>query len=81
MLPYEEFVALQEVLADYEDLVDLRAANEGDAPSSIPLSKSSASSVHNSQATRLPIIFARLESRALVLFRWSPAMPFHQADT
>ena len=34
VLPYEEFVALTEALADYEDLRDLRAAKaaEGDAP-------------------------------------------------
>lgn len=40
VLPYEEFVALQEVLADYEDLVDLRTAKdaEHDAPS-IPISE------------------------------------------
>lgn len=40
VLPYEEFVALQAILADYEDLLDLRAAkdNEHDAPS-VPLSE------------------------------------------
>ncbi|HKY27758.1 MAG TPA: hypothetical protein VJM12_07425 [Pyrinomonadaceae bacterium] len=40
VLPYEEFVVLQEILADYEDLLDLRAAkhNEHDAPS-VPLSE------------------------------------------
>ena len=34
VLPYEEFVALQEWLADVEDLLDLRDAKEaeGDAP-------------------------------------------------
>jgi hypothetical protein len=34
VLPYEEFVALQEWLADVEDLLDLRAAKgaEEDAP-------------------------------------------------
>ncbi len=34
VLPYEEFVALQEWLADIEDLLDLRAAKdaEKDAP-------------------------------------------------
>jgi hypothetical protein len=34
VLPYEEFVALQEWLADIEDLLDLRAAKEAeqDAP-------------------------------------------------
>ena len=26
VLPYEEFAALRELLADYEDLIDLRAA-------------------------------------------------------
>lgn len=35
VLPYEEFVMLQELLADAEDLVDLRAAKAeaGDEPS------------------------------------------------
>ena len=28
VLPYEEFVALQEILSDYEDLLDLRAAKK-----------------------------------------------------
>lgn len=39
VLPYEEFIALQEILSDYEDLIDLRTAKdeEHDA-SSIPLS-------------------------------------------
>ena len=34
VLPYEEFEALQEVLADAQDLIDLREAKEaeGDAP-------------------------------------------------
>jgi len=34
VLPYQEFVALQEWLADAEDLLDLRAAQkeEADAP-------------------------------------------------
>jgi hypothetical protein len=34
VLPYEEFLALQEWLADIEDLLDLRAAKEAeqDAP-------------------------------------------------
>jgi hypothetical protein len=34
VLPYEEFLALQEWLADVEDLLDLRAAKEAeqDAP-------------------------------------------------
>lgn len=36
ILPYEEFIALQELLADAQDLTDLREAvkAEGDAPSS-----------------------------------------------
>ena len=40
VLPYEEFVALQEILSDYEDLLDLNAAKdeEQDVPS-IPLSE------------------------------------------
>ncbi|NER33731.1 MAG: type II toxin-antitoxin system Phd/YefM family antitoxin [Oscillatoria sp. SIO1A7] len=35
ILPYEEFLALQELLADLEDLMDLRAAKqeEGNSPS------------------------------------------------
>jgi hypothetical protein len=35
ILPYEEYLALQEWLADIEDLLDLRAAKEAehDAPS------------------------------------------------
>lgn len=35
VLPYEEYLALQEFLADVEDLMDLRAAKqeEGDAAS------------------------------------------------
>lgn len=38
VLPYEEFVALQELLADAEDILDLREAKrlEGDAPT-VPL--------------------------------------------
>jgi hypothetical protein len=38
VLPYEEFVAIQQALADAEDLVELRAAKkeEADAPG-IPL--------------------------------------------
>ena len=38
ILPYEEFAAIQEALADAEDLVELRAAKkeEADAPA-IPL--------------------------------------------
>lgn len=40
VLPYEEFVALQEWLADIEDLLDLRSAkeSEGDAPT-VPLAE------------------------------------------
>ena len=40
VLPYEEFVALQEWLADVEDLLDLRAAKESehDAPT-VPLAE------------------------------------------
>jgi len=30
VLPYEEFIALQEWLADVEDLLDLRAAKEAE---------------------------------------------------
>ena len=39
VLPYEEFLAIQERLEDYEDLKDLREAKavEGDAPTK-PLS-------------------------------------------
>ncbi len=35
VLPYEEYAALEEMLADYEDLLDLRAAKrqESDQPS------------------------------------------------
>ena len=29
-LPYEVFVALQEILSDYEDLLDLRAAKDAE---------------------------------------------------
>lgn len=38
VLPYDEFVKLQEMLEDYEDLLDLRSAkrDDSDAPS-IPL--------------------------------------------
>ena len=34
VLPYEEFLALQEILADAEDILDLRAAKkeDGEAP-------------------------------------------------
>lgn len=40
VLPYEEFVALQEWLADIEDLLDLRAAKdeELDAPT-VPITE------------------------------------------
>jgi hypothetical protein len=40
VLPYEEFVALQEVLADAADLIDLREAkvDEASAPT-VPLSE------------------------------------------
>lgn len=31
VLPYEEFVALQELLADAEDILDLRAAKKKEA--------------------------------------------------
>jgi len=31
VLPYEEFIALQELLADAEDLLDLRRAKEEEA--------------------------------------------------
>lgn len=31
VIPYEEFEALQELIADMEDLIDLRAAKEEDA--------------------------------------------------
>ncbi|MEZ2230502.1 type II toxin-antitoxin system prevent-host-death family antitoxin [Microcoleus sp.] len=31
VIPYEEFEALQELIADLEDLMDLRAAKEEDA--------------------------------------------------
>lgn len=38
VLPYDEFVKLQELLEDYEDLLDLRAAKRDDSEdSSIPL--------------------------------------------
>jgi PHD/YefM family antitoxin component YafN of YafNO toxin-antitoxin module len=30
VLPYEEFAALRDLLEDYEDLLDLRAAKESD---------------------------------------------------
>lgn len=40
VLPYEEFIALQEWLADVEDLLDLRSAKdaEHDAPT-VPLAE------------------------------------------
>jgi hypothetical protein len=40
VLPYEEFVALQEILADAADLIDLREAkvDEASAPT-VPLSE------------------------------------------
>jgi PHD/YefM family antitoxin component YafN of YafNO toxin-antitoxin module len=38
VLPYEEFAALRELLDDYEDLLDLRAAKrEEDSEASMPL--------------------------------------------
>lgn len=38
VLPYEEFAALRELLDDYEDLLDLRAAKtEEHSEASIPL--------------------------------------------
>ncbi|MHC5542646.1 type II toxin-antitoxin system Phd/YefM family antitoxin [Singulisphaera rosea] len=38
VLPYEEFVALQEFLADAADLIDLREAKAGEASSpTVPL--------------------------------------------
>ena len=38
VLPYDEFVKLQELLEDYEDLLDLRAAKQDDnGGPSIPL--------------------------------------------
>ena len=40
VIPYEEFVALQEVLADAADLIDLREAKANEATAaSIPLSE------------------------------------------
>ena len=40
VLPYEEYEALKELLADYQDLLDLRAAKnkESDEPS-VPLNE------------------------------------------
>jgi len=38
VIPYKEFAALQELIADLEDLMDLRAAKEEDANQySVPL--------------------------------------------
>ena len=38
VLPYEEYQALQELLADYQDLLDLRAAKNSEAcEPSVPL--------------------------------------------
>ena len=40
VLPYDEFVKLQELLEDYEDLLDLRAAKRDDnGDLSIPLAE------------------------------------------
>jgi hypothetical protein len=40
VLPYEEFVALQEVLADATDLIDLRTAKADEADAAtVPLSE------------------------------------------
>ena len=40
VIPYEEFEALQELIADIEDLMDLRAAKEEDANHpSVPLAE------------------------------------------
>jgi len=40
VLPYEEFVALQEVLADAADLIDLREAKAGEASAAtVPLNE------------------------------------------
>lgn len=40
VLPYEEFVALQEVLADAADLIDLREAKSQEASAaSVPLNE------------------------------------------
>ena len=40
VIPYEEFLALQEALEDYEDLKDLREAKEASIDeASIPLDK------------------------------------------
>jgi PHD/YefM family antitoxin component YafN of YafNO toxin-antitoxin module len=40
VIPYEEFAALQALIADMEDLMDLRAAQEEDADRpSVPLAE------------------------------------------
>ncbi len=40
VIPYEEFEALQELIADIEDLMDLRVAKEEDANQpSVPLAE------------------------------------------
>ena len=40
VLPYEEFVALQEILADVADLIDLREAKVNEASAAtVPLSE------------------------------------------
>jgi hypothetical protein len=40
VIPYEEFEALQELIADIEDLMDLRAAKEEEADRpSVPLTE------------------------------------------
>ena len=40
VLPYEEFVALQEILADITDLIDLREAKVNEASAAtVPLSE------------------------------------------
>jgi PHD/YefM family antitoxin component YafN of YafNO toxin-antitoxin module len=40
VLPYEEFTALQELLDDYEDLLDLRTAKKQEhAEPSVPLAE------------------------------------------
>lgn len=40
VLPYEEYEALKELLADYQDLLDLRAAkNKESGEPSVPLSE------------------------------------------
>jgi PHD/YefM family antitoxin component YafN of YafNO toxin-antitoxin module len=40
ILPYEEYQALQELLEDYQDLLDLRAAKSNESgKSSVPLTE------------------------------------------